>query len=181
RAREDKASRYITEWKDDPRKSKITLRQLGSHTSGLADAESDGVPHEKLTGWKGDFWKRLAVPNDPFSIARDRAETLFDPGKPLQYSNPGIRMLTYCVTAAIKDTKHKDIRTLLRERVMKPIGVADKEWSAGYGQTFTVDGLPLVASWGGGSFTARAAARIGRLVLREGDWDGKRILSKEAV
>ena len=64
---------------------------------------------------------------------------------------------------------------------MRPIGVADEEWSVGYGKTFKVDGLPLVAGWGGGSYTARAVARIGRLLLREGDWDGKQLLSKEAV
>ena len=38
---------------------------------------------------------------------------------------------------------------------MRPIGVPDAEWSVGYGKTFTVDGLPLVGSWGGGSYTAR--------------------------
>ena len=64
---------------------------------------------------------------------------------------------------------------------MRPIGVPDDEWSVGYGQTFTVDGLPLVGSWGGGGYTARAAARVGRLMLREGDWEGKQLLSKEAV
>src|SRR5262249_53116912 len=58
-ALDDRASVYIPEWRDDPRKSRITIRQLGSHTSGLADAEQDGLPHSKLTGWKGDFWKAL--------------------------------------------------------------------------------------------------------------------------
>ena len=33
----------IPAWRDDERKRKITLRQLGSHTSGLADAEQDEV------------------------------------------------------------------------------------------------------------------------------------------
>ena len=46
----------------NPRKSHITLRQLGSHTSGLADAEDQSLPHDKLTGWQGDFWKRLNPP-----------------------------------------------------------------------------------------------------------------------
>jgi CubicO group peptidase (beta-lactamase class C family) len=178
---DDRAAQYIKPWQDDPRKSKITVRHLGSHTSGLADAESDDKPHDKLTGWKGDFWKRLDVPRDPFSLARDRTEMLFEPGRQFQYSNPGIALLTYCVTAALKDTEPRDVRTLLRQRVLRPLGVADREWSVGYGQTFTVDGLPLVPSWGGGAFTARVAARIARLVLREGDWDGKRILSKQAV
>jgi hypothetical protein len=89
--------------------------------------------------------------------------------------------MTYCVTAAIRDGAPKDVRSLLRERIMRPIGAADAEWSAGYGKTFVVDGLPLVASWGGGAFTPRATARIGKLVLHEGDWNGARLLSRKAV
>jgi hypothetical protein len=51
---------------------------------------------------------------------------------------------------------------------MRPLGVPDAEWSCGYNKTFPVDGLPLVGSWGGGSYSARATARIGRLMLRLG-------------
>ncbi len=171
----------IAAWSDDPRKRKITLRHLGSHTSGVEDAEQDRLPHDKLTGWKGDFWKRLDPPNDPFTIARDKIPILFEPGSKIQYSNPGIAMLGYAVTAALKDSPQKDIRTLLRERVMRPIGAADEDWSVGYGSTYKVDGLPIVAGWGGGSYTPRAMARIGRLLLHEGDWDGKRLLGKDAV
>jgi CubicO group peptidase (beta-lactamase class C family) len=171
----------VAAWKDDPDRGKITLRHLGSHTSGLADAEQDRLPHNKLTGWKGDFWKQLDPPADPFTIARDKTPVLFAPGAKLQYSNPGIAMLGYAVTAALKGESQKDIRSLLRERVMQPIGVADEEWSVGYGKTYKVDGLPLVAGWGGASYTARAVGRIGRLLLHEGDWDGQQLLSKEAV
>jgi CubicO group peptidase (beta-lactamase class C family) len=180
-ALDDPAWKFIPQWKNDPKKSKITLRQLGSHTSGLEDAEAGTTAHDKLTGWKGDFWKRLNPPNDPFSISRDRVPVMFNPGDKFDYSNTAIAMLTYCTTAALKDAPQKDIRTLLRDRVMRPMGVADSEWSVGYGQTFTVDDLPLVCSWGGGNYTARAAAHVGRLMLREGDWDGKQLLSKDAV
>jgi len=180
-ALDDKAARCVPQWGGDPRKSQITIRHLGSHTSGLDDAEADDLPHEKLTGWQGDFWKRLAAPNDPFTLSRDTTPTLFAPGEKLQYSNPGIAMLSYVVTASLKDAPQKDIRTLLRDRVMRPIGVPDKEWSVGYGQTMQVEGLPLVGCWGGGGYTARAVARVGRLMLREGDWDGQRILSAQAV
>lgn len=180
-ALDDSAATYIPSWKGDQQRSRITIRQLGSHTSGLSDAEQDRLPHGKLTGWKGDFWKALPPPNDPFTLARDRAPVLFEPGTKLQYSNPAIAMLSYAVTATLRDTPQKDIRTLLRDRVMRPIGAADDEWSVGYRKTYDVDGLPLVASWGGGSYTARALARIGRLVIRGGDWDGARVLSREAV
>ena len=53
----------------------MVVGQLGSHTSGLEDAEADRLPHDKLTGWKGDFWKRLDPPNDPFTLARDKTPT----------------------------------------------------------------------------------------------------------
>jgi CubicO group peptidase (beta-lactamase class C family)/dienelactone hydrolase len=180
-ALDDKVAMYVPAWKEDARKSRITIRHLGSHTSGLADAHEEGVAHDKLAGWKGDFWKRLNPPRDPFTISRDQAPVLFEPTEKMQYSNPGIAMLTFAVTASLKGTRHSDVRTLLRERVMRPIGVPDEEWAIGYGKTVTVDGLPLVASWGGGSYTARAVARVARLMLREGDWDGKRLLSREAV
>jgi CubicO group peptidase (beta-lactamase class C family) len=178
---DDPAARFVPRWRDDPRRSRIYVRHLGSHTSGIEDAEADNVAHGELTGWKGLFWKRLDPPRDPFTFSRDAAPVLFEPGDKMQYSNPGIAMLTYCVTAALQDTPYKDIRTLLRDRVMRPIGAAHAGWSIGYGKTYTVEGLPLVTSWGGGGYTARAAARVGRLMLREGNWQGKQLISPEAV
>jgi CubicO group peptidase (beta-lactamase class C family) len=180
-ALDDRASEYIPKWRDDARKSRLTLRQLGSHTAGLEDAEANALPHERLTGWKGDFWKRLEPSRDPFTIARDLAPVRSEPGERFQYSNPGIAMLTYAVTAALEDAPERDVRTLLRDRVMRPIGVPDRAWSIGYRKTYLVDGLRLVASWGGGSYTARAVARVARLMLRGGDWDGRRLLSADAV
>ncbi len=177
----DPAAKFVPQWKDDPRKSQITIRHLGSHTSGLSDSTTEGVKHEEQPGWMGDFWKRLGPPRDPFTLARDETPMLFEPGEKLQYSNPGIGMMTYCVTAAIRGGAPQDIRTLLRDRVMRPLGVPDTEWSVGYGKTYTVDGLPLVATWGGGAYTPRATARLGRLVLRGGDWEGRQILSREAI
>jgi CubicO group peptidase (beta-lactamase class C family) len=177
----DKVSKYVPQWKDDPRKASITVAQLGSHASGLEDAEADDLPHEKLTGWKGDFWKRLPPPHDPFTISRDITPLVYDPGTESRYSNPGIAMLSYVITAAIHDGPQKDIRSLLAERVMRPIGVANRDWSVGYGQTVNVDNLPLVASWGGGAYTARATARVGRLMLNLGNWDGQELLAPDAV
>lgn len=178
---DDRASKFIPQWADDAEKSRITLRQLGSHTSGLSDAEDAGMPHDKLSGWKGDFWKRLAAPDDPFTIARDKAPVLFAPGSNFQYSNPGLAMLGYAITAAIKNGPQKDLRTLLLQRVMRPIGVPDNDLSIGYGQTVQIDGLPLVATWGGGNFTPRSVARMGRLMLRNGNWQGQQLIAASAV
>jgi len=175
---DDLACKYITEWKADQQRSKITIRHLATHSSGVEDAEQDEIPHFELPGWKGGFWKKEP---DPFTLSRDKAPIIFPPGTKYAYSNPGMAMLSYAVTASLQDTEHTDVRTLLRERVMRPIGVKDDEWSIGYGQTYKVNGLNLVANWGGGGYTARAVARVGRLMLRKGNWQGKQIVDSRFV
>src|SRR6476620_3755687 len=74
---DDRASQYIPQWRLDPRKSKITIRQLGSHTSGLEDSSVPGIAHPNEPGWKGEFWKRLDPPSDPFTISRDTTPVTF--------------------------------------------------------------------------------------------------------
>ena len=166
---DDPAARYIPAWRQDPRKSRITIRHLATHSSGIEDAEQDHLPHEKLPGWKGAFWRRQP---DPFSIAIHQAPALFPPAERYHYSNPGMAALAWAVTAGLG----VDLRSLLRERLLRPLGVPDTEWSIGYGETHDLDGLNLVANWGGGSFTPRAAARVGQLMLQRGRLDGRQLV-----
>lgn len=189
---DDPACTYIPAWRDDPLKSQITIRHLGTHSSGIEDAELSQADRERalaegctltdhhmaLPGWKGAFWRKDP---DPFSIAIRDAPVVFPPGTDYAYSNPGMAALAYAVTAALRDTSWLNIRTLLKARVMDPIGVPESAWSIGYGQTYSVDGLSLVANWGGGNFTARAVARVGRLMLRRGDWDGQQLIDSAVV
>src|SRR4051812_46982246 len=172
---DDLASKYIPGWKDDPCKAKITIRHLATHTSGIEDAEQDGLPHDKLPGWKGAFWRREP---DPFSIAVRQAPGVFQPGTKYAYSNPGMAALSYAITASLKGG---DVRTLLKSRVFDPLGMVEKEWSIGYGRAYNVDGLSLWANWGGGSFTARAAARIGQWMMYGGEWDRRQLVKRATV
>ena len=178
---DDPAGLYVPRWRDDPERQAITVRHLATHTSGVEDAEADGLPHDRLTGWKGDFWKRLPPPHDPFTLARDRAPVLDVPGTRERYSNPGMAMLGYCVTASLRGTGDADLRSLLKHRIMGPLGVPDAEWSVGYGTTTTVDGLPLVATWGGGSYSPDAVARVGRLLLNRGAWEDRQVIAPAVV
>lgn len=173
---DNRVADHVPQWAGDPKKSQITIRQLGSHTSGMAESK----PKDQ-GGWQQTFWERRDPPEDPFTISRDAVPIFAEPETTFHYSNPGIAMMGYAITAALRDAPEKDLRTMLRDRIMRPIGAADDTWSVGYGQTFEVDGLPLVAAWGGGNFTARAAARLGRLMLRGGDWDGQRLIEEDAV
>jgi hypothetical protein len=178
----DPAARFVPQWSGVPLKQDITIGGLATHTSGLEDAEEGGRPHDRLAGWKGDFWRYPHGQADPFTLARDQAPVLDPPGTRERYSNPGMAMLAYCLTASRRGRPDPDLRSLLRHRLMEPIGVAADEWSIGYGGTTTmVDGLPLVACWGGAAFSPNAAARIARLLIHQGDWDERRILSPGVV
>ncbi len=175
---DDPACKYIPEWKGHPQKSKITIRHLATHSSGIEDAEQNDIGHFELPGWKGQFWKQDP---DPFTVSRDEAPVIFEPGTEYAYSNPGMALLSYAVTASLRGAEHTDIRTLLRQRIMKPIGVNNSDWSIGYGKTFQVNGLNLVANWGGGGYTARAVARVGRLMLRKGNWQDRQLIDSKRV
>ncbi|MCC6392769.1 MAG: serine hydrolase [Bryobacterales bacterium] len=175
---DDLAAKYIPRWQSDPLKRRITIRQLATHTSGIADAEQDGLPHDQLPGWKGDFWRRKP---DPISIALDHAPVLFDPGAGNQYSNPGMAALGYAVTASLRGAPDPDIRAVLARRVCAPLGIPESEWSISYGESYNVDGLRVYATWGGAGFTPRAAARIGQFMLQKGNWQGRQLIPREWV
>jgi CubicO group peptidase (beta-lactamase class C family) len=172
---DDLASKYIPAWRGDSRKSRITVRQLATHTSGIEDAEQDDIDHMQLPGWKGAFWKRTP---DPFSIAILQAPVIFPSGSSFEYSNPGMAALAYAVTASLKGAPQTDIRTLLKAKLFDPLGIPESHWSIGYNTPYQMDGLTLYANWGGGLFTPRATARIGQLMLHQGEWGGKQLVNR---
>ena len=144
---DDRASKYVGQWQNVADKSRITIRQLSNSSSGIEDAEQAGLNRGQLPGWKGAFWKQLAPPDDPFTLSRDSAPVILAPGTFQTQSKTAMAMLAYAVTASLKGPPQADIRMLLRDRIMRPIGVLDDEWSIGYGRTFEVDGLRLVPNW----------------------------------
>jgi CubicO group peptidase (beta-lactamase class C family) len=175
---DDPASRFIPAWSDDPLRSRITLRHLATHSSGLEDTPGPRATDSLTGSWKREFWQRDA---NPFRIARDQVPVLFEPGTRFLYSNPGVAALDLCVATALHRKGGADLAELLRSRVFDPIGLPSGDWSISYGRAWELDGIPLRATWGGARFTARATARLGRLFLREGDWQGLKILSPEWV
>ncbi len=194
---DDAAWKYVPPWKDHPQKSRITIRHLATHSSGIEDSATPGKGHLDQGGWKAAFWRLvwrdwghdsvgdresggeegLAEKHvDSFSIAVHQAPVIFAPGTQYVYSNPGMAALAYAVTASLRGAPQSDIYTLLKQRIMDPIGVPESDWFIGYGCGYEVDGLKLYANWGGGEYTARAVARVGRLMLHKGNWEGRQLV-----
>jgi len=169
----------IAQWQSDRRRANITTRMLATHSAGIEDAEENGLPKGSLGGWKGKFWER---DHDAFRVSRDQARIIFPPGSRYGYSNPGYAILAYQITARLENAPQTDIYALLKERIMDPIGATGDDWSISYGNTgFDVDGMKLYAIWGGGDFTAPTVARIGRLMLRRGNWEGRQLVEPSWV
>lgn len=175
---DSRASTYIPSWRSDSLKSRITIRHLATHSSGLEDAEEPGKRHDQLEGWKDAFWRQDP---DPFIHAIQSAPVLFEPGSSYAYSSVGFAALSYVLAAALRGSDTRDIRRRLNTRIMRPIGIPAGAWTIGYQSTYTRDGLRLVASHGGGTFTARAAARVGQLMLEQGQWAGNTVVSAASV
>ncbi len=90
-------------------------------------------------------------------------------------------VLAYTITASLRGSPQTNLRQLLAERLMDKLDVPKSEWSIGYNGPSDVDGLKLYSTWGGASFSPRAAAAVGRLLMYKGDWNGQRIISQAAV
>ena len=112
------------------------------------------------------FWRREL---DPFPSRATTPRSSF--ARAICVLEPGMAMLAYAVTAALKG------RT--RRHPHAPAGTRDapdrdrrRRVVGGLWRTPVVDGF-AVANWGGGAFTARAVARLGRLMMHRGEWLGR--------
>ncbi len=162
---------HIPPWKDDPQRSRITLRQLATHSSGLANRDLDA-------DWSKRFWSREA----PFAVALRETPLEAKPGERFVYSSPGFAALGYAVTSALrKQGVRDDVQELLRARITRPLGIPDAAWSMGYDSVFELDGLRLEPNWGGCGFTARALARIGQWMLDGGRFQSETLLDPTLV
>ena len=78
---------------------------------------------------------------------------------------------------------NEDLAAVLKRMVMDPIGVPPEEWAwrENCYRAKTINGLKSREFASGITITHRALARIGYLYLREGEWNGRRILSREFI
>lgn len=103
---------YLPDYPNREVASKITLRQLLTHTSGLADIYSEGKPKTRL--------RRLT---DYYPLFADRP-LLFEPGKGLSYSNTGFLV----ASMVVERVAHEDFRAYLRTQIFQPAGMTHTGW-----------------------------------------------------
>ncbi len=104
---------------------------------------------------------------------------VYRPGTDGIYSNDGANMLAELLTFKFGE----DLAAVLERTVMDPIGMprAEWKWRENSYRAKQINGLTSREFASGITITHRALARIGYLYLREGEWNGRRIISKDFI
>lgn len=138
-------------------KGHIKIWQCLSHTTGIKDGglRESIASLQKINTMDEYIESILTYPMEG------------EPGKVFRYSNVGLQI----AAAVIEKISGKDFETLFRERIAEPLEMKQTD--------FGKSGLPLAA--GGAFSTPEDYLNFLVMILNEGEFKGKRILSKALV
>lgn len=141
-----------------------------------------GVPPEsnRASGWLPKITVRqLATQSGGFEKPGGFGRLLAEPGTRWIYSDGGPNWLAECITLIYR----QDIEQMMFERVFTPIGIRREElrWRKNSYRTHSIEGIARREFGAGVHANVGAMARIGYLHLRQGEWDAKKILSREFI
>jgi CubicO group peptidase (beta-lactamase class C family) len=145
----------------DPRLHAATLDDLLAMLTGI-EWHDDNRPIEESTTWElenSDDWIQFTL-NQPMDAA---------PGEKWVYNSGG----SHLMSGVIKSATGEFIDAYAEEHLFGPLGIDDYYWKK------TPRGYPDTE--GGLYLETEDLARIGYLYLRDGKWDGERILPERWV
>jgi CubicO group peptidase (beta-lactamase class C family) len=163
---EDPVTRYLPELAArDPRFGRVTLRDLLTMSSGLGYWETD-LPWP----WTDDTYTYYGV--DLRDVALNRTRVEGSPGQRWQYDNYHPLLLGMVLERATG----MPVSDYASTRLWRPLGAeADATWNLDSRRS----GLEKLES--GLNATPADFARFGLLFLHDGEWNGRRIVSKDWV
>src|SRR6184192_2766629 len=150
---DDLVADTITEWKSDPRKSRITIRQLLNQNDGVEGASR---------------LQRASI-RDRNAMAI-RLPTVAEPGAAFIYGPSHLQIFSELLRRKLKD---RAITAYVESRVLNRLGLRHLNYKK------DARGNPLPAT--GFELTAREWARLGELVLGQGNYHGRRIVSADLL
>ncbi|MCC3152586.1 serine hydrolase [Hymenobacter sp. BT770] len=143
--------------------------------------------HARQTSeWEGELWGKNAdfVGHEAFGKGERKPRALQAPGSYYEYNDVRINRLALSLLRLWK----KPLPEVLKKEVMDPIGASNTwKWVPYPNAVATVNGkqMPSVSGgtrWGGGLIiNARDEARFGYLMLRQGRWGRRQIVSSNWV
>lgn len=158
-----------------PHNAQITWRHLlqqSSEWEGVIFDKSDQVDHNRQIGAGAD------------NSRKGEKRELKAPGSFYEYNDVRVNVLSYALLRRFG----RALPEVLKERIMDPIGASDTWKWHGYETSWVelggrkVQSVPGGAHWGGGIFiSALDHARLGLLIGRKGEWNGRQLLSEAYI
>jgi CubicO group peptidase (beta-lactamase class C family) len=151
---------YFPEYADlkSTPKSRITLAHLLGMASGLEWDESGSYIR-----W-GNSETRMRFAGDPLRYVLDR-DVVAEPGTLFNYNGGGTALLGEAISRAVR----RPLEVFADEVLFKALDIRNSEWRR--------DRQGRVTPFGGLRLRPRDMAKIGRLVLGRGQWQGRQIVS----
>jgi CubicO group peptidase (beta-lactamase class C family) len=146
---DDSVSDTITEWKSDPRKSQITIRQLLNQTDGIEGASR---------------LQRASIRDR--NAAAIQLPTVAEPGSAFIYGPSHLQIFSELLRRKLNG---RGTARYIEARVLNRLGLGRLNYKK------DAHGNPLPAT--GFELTAREWARLGELVLGRGNYHGRQIVS----
>ena len=144
---DEPVSRTITEWRSDPQKSRITIRQLLSLTGGQAGP----------AGQAPTYSAAIVVP------------LAAEPGTKFQYGPTSFQVFGEIMKRKLAAAgKKPDVLAYLKTHILDPIGARPTNWR------LTVDGDPILPQ--GSVWNAREWARYGEFIRAGGKVGGRTLV-----
>lgn len=150
---DDHVADTITEWRSDPRKSQITIRQLLNFTDGI-----DGASH---------LHRQSIADRNAMAI---QLPLVAQPGSAFTYGPSHLQIFSELLRRKLNG---RGTSSYLEERLLNPLGIASLEYKK------DARGNPLLAS--GFELSAREWARLGELVLGQGNYHGRQIVRPDLL
>jgi CubicO group peptidase (beta-lactamase class C family) len=139
-------------------KSLITVRDLASMSSGL-DCTSDNEEQTMNEMGQSPDWVQFTID----------LKAVYIPGRHYEYCSPGMHVLS----AIIQEATGISTSEFARENLFEPLGISDFIWEE--------DPQGYSDGWAGLYLHPRDLAKIGYLMLHQGQWDGRQIVSSKWV
>ena len=150
---DDPVSDTITEWKSDPRKSQITIRQLLSQTDGI-----EGASHLQRPSIRDRNAMAIGLP----SVA--------EPGSAFIYGPSHLQIFSELLRRKLRG---RSVISYFEAHVSNRLGLHDLKYKK------DERGNPLPAT--GFELTAREWARLGELVIGNGNYHRRQIVPLECI
>ena len=143
-----------------PEKARITFRHALSMSSGFAWDES--IPYSNPVNSE----RRLIASSDPARYVLEQPLAAV-PGEHYNYNGGNTALLG----ATIAKRTGKRLEEYAREKLFAPLDISDSDWvrMPSNGETAAASGLRL---------RARDTAKLGQIMLADGQWRGRQVLPK---